>query len=113
LFWNLVHDGKQPYIVGDVAEVNEEYISLEEWLPVIPKTVGQFIGRKDKNGKKIYEGDICQNGDWVSDAHAHDYRKEEVTWDEDSACWQGWELNEDGMCCEVIGDIYENKELLV
>lgn len=45
-------DNKTPFvaIVDNVGCVHQ----------VDPETVGQSIGREDRNGQKIYEGDICR-----------------------------------------------------
>lgn len=82
----------------------------------------QFTGLKDKNGKEIYEGDIFREiyDDDQRDAKIVFYTV--VRWDEKNACFftgeveqenaELFDLDEVAAQFEVIGNIYENPELL-
>jgi len=71
-----------------------------------------YTGLLDKNGKEIYEGDIVQ----FKYANRKTLDKGEVKWCisgyEILSVHQGWFGSHYLDKCEVIGNIYSNKELL-
>ena len=92
-------------------------------VEVIPETVGQFTGLTDKNGKQIFEGDICTYPDGYVD-HAGDgvetFSVGVVTWDNKHPHFYlsnniGVEWDEIWDSVDeitVIGNIHDNPELL-
>lgn len=83
-----------------------------------PDTLSQYTGLTDKNGNKIWENDICDRkekypeivvfnkGDWQLD-YSYVFGKEIHT----DACNLGFYVCE-RKCVEVIGNIFDNPELL-
>lgn len=46
-------------VTKGATDVYEDYIGFsDEWSSVIPETVCEWTGLTDKNGKKIFEGDL-------------------------------------------------------
>lgn len=88
---------------------------LSRWFEAIESggyELMQYTGLKDKNGKEIYEGDILE---YVEDYIQEDlikYSKGIVNYLDG-----GFQIDNRGLVAEwgpvkVIGNIYENKELL-
>ena len=114
----LIEDNGQAFIINEVIEANEQYITIGSWCPVDPKTVGQSTGLHDKNGKEIFEGDILGIDTDEEIVNLNIY------WDSKHALFmfESKKYNEKDLLAElvedntypfeIIGNVYENPELL-
>jgi uncharacterized phage protein (TIGR01671 family) len=79
------------------------------FIEVIPHTVGQYTGLTDKNGKKIFEGDIVKNSRDVGLLYYKEKNSAFTVKGWEYGYWLWHDKKED---IEVIGNIYDNKDLL-
>lgn len=137
-YYMCLHDTTYCYMPSDSLEEakrmkkenTHHYIVFEQmtdWgLPnrhlraeILPETLCQYTGLTDKNGKKIWENDIVCYWDTYSTDNGYSEADciGKVIWDDETLSFQvterlsaeSYEVLDE---CSVIGNIFDNQELL-
>lgn len=123
LFRGKRYDDKNLILSDSIMQTSYGCVNLwheGKWIEVIPRTVGQYTGLKDKNGTKIFEGDIVQTNKFFLSVGLN--AKYVIEYDVKIACFIGTmqkgcikhftTFQNDSDQFEVIGNIHDNPELL-
>ena len=109
LFRGKREDNGEFIISDSIMQIERQnprlWAKFDCWVKVIQETVGQFTGLTDKNGNKIFEGDIVESPNGTQGF---------IEWQNAECAFlvnigDDWQTMDD---CpyEVVGNIYDNKE---
>ena len=124
LFRGKRKKGDKRWVEGDLLHGYSGFVITNRYyagssFEVVPETVGQYTGLTDKNGKKIFEGDILSGHfDDLSPMFPTEESRGEVVWHD-----FGWHIKDSygidpadqkwiKRHYKVIGNIYDNPELM-
>lgn len=88
--------------IGSFIKERPSSVSTNTYL-VLPETVGQYTGQNDRNGTRVFEGDIVQQNDEVGTVHYEgNYCTFAVILKRNADLFQHIEYE-----CEVVGNIFD------
>ena len=104
------------------AAANGGWFSIHNRCAVQAETVSQFTGLLDKNGKRIFEGDVVAQN-WYTHDEPSDDSFGEVVFCEYDCSFSVMDVKQDGIVplgrchayhweAEVVGNIHDNPELV-
>ena len=97
---------------GFIRRYNRD-IGKMETIEVSRESVGQYTGLCDKNGKEIYEGDVVRIDDLGIGIVDYEEGRFAMRRREERFCWPVYcRIDHSPFVPEVIGNIYDNPELL-
>ena len=103
-----IEDG---FVWRDIPQIQQRYGDHYQYFDVIPETIGQYTGLKDKNGREIYEGDIVEEepGYYFEVIWSVECVKFKLQWRTKAIQYPEWNR---GVNMTVIGNRWDNPELL-
>ena len=113
---------EQKFIESNIEDIKtREFSSFEEkwFVKACRVDIMQYIGIKDKNGKEIYEGDIVRQYADCAELGKSLHFFYVVEWSEEYCGFVGRDIHSNEIYLmpglkdiEVIGNVYENADLL-
>lgn len=111
-YGHLIEDRGRAFIINEVVEANEQYITIGSWCPVDIESVGRFTGLFDDNLAEIYEKDIIGTKNGLLNGFV-EYREDLGMWTNTLIRYNNFErLGSVASDRKIIGNVFENPELL-
>lgn len=108
----LIEDHGEAFIINEVIEANEQYITIGSWCPVNNESIGRFTGLFDDDLVEIYEKDIVGTKDGLLNGFV-EYREDLGMWTNTLIRYNNFErLGSVASNRKIIGNVFENPELL-
>lgn len=114
-YYGEYYNGKKN--ISCISIPSKEAVSGSLCYDIIPETVGQYTGMTDKNGKKIFAGDIISTSSKLIGAVEWNdtFAKYIVCYNQISGNWfdfEGEDCFSVALDCVIIGNVHDNLELL-